>query len=157
MWYPCGVHVIPMRCTCDTHEVCMWYPCGVHVISRWLSNGLLHFKIHTPPVEDFRKVYHNGSVHVIPMRCPCDTHVVCMWYPWGVLVIPMRCACDTHVVCMWYPGDWAMGYSILKSIHPHGRFHKSVHHKRRCEFSMNISSVWFFLVKVYHRGSKYII
>ena len=26
IWYPWGVHVIPMWCTCDIHVVCMWYP-----------------------------------------------------------------------------------------------------------------------------------
>ena len=31
MWYPCGVHLIPMWCACDTHVVYMWYPCGVRV------------------------------------------------------------------------------------------------------------------------------
>ena len=36
------------------------------------------FEIHTPPVEDFGKVYHSGSVNLIPMRCTCDTHEVCM-------------------------------------------------------------------------------
>ena len=67
MWYPWGVHVIPMRCACDTHEVCMWYPWGVHAISRWwacdIQKWATPFKILSPPGEDFGKVYHSWSVN----------------------------------------------------------------------------------------------
>ena len=48
-------------------------------------------------------MWYPCGVHVISMWCTCDIHVVCMWYPCGVHVISMWCACDIHVVCMWYP------------------------------------------------------
>ena len=76
-------------------------------ISSWPIWNKWHwattFKIHTPPVENFEKVYHKGSVNLIPMRCTCDTHEVYMWYPCGVRVI----------------SRWLInGLLHLKSIHP---------------------------------------
>ena len=115
-----SVNLIHMRCTCDIHVVCMWYPWGVRVISRWCACDIqvteqwaIPLKIHTPPVEDFGKVYHQGSVNLIPMRCTCDTHVVCMWYPCGV-----------HVISRWLSN----GLLHLKSIHPLWNF-ASLNHK----------------------------
>ena len=80
------------RCACDIHVVCIWYPCGVYVISMWVmsySNCHPH-----SPCERFTASLSRGSmifkwidVHVIPARCACDIHVVCMWYLCGVYVI----------------------------------------------------------------------
>ena len=51
------------------------------------------------------RVWYPCDVHVIPMWCACDSHVMCMWYPCDVHVIPMWCTCNPHVMCMRFPCD----------------------------------------------------
>ena len=107
MWYPHGVHVIPM--------LPMWHPWGMQR-SEWQKNERC---------QQWKEVSY--FTHT-PMCCTCDTHVVCMWYlcypcdiheacrglsgrrmrdvnnekKWVILHTPMWCICDTHMVCMWY-------------------------------------------------------
>ena len=109
IWYPWGVHLIPMRCASDTHEVCMWYACGVHVISMRCAS-------------DTHEVcmWYPCGVHVISMRCASDTHEVCMWYPCGVHVISMWCACDIQL---------SNGLLHVISIHPLWKILLQVFHR----------------------------
>ena len=43
----------------------MWCACDIQVTEQWATP----FKIHTPPVEDFGKVYHGGVFSNIRTIC----------------------------------------------------------------------------------------
>ena len=115
MWYPYGVHVIPMWCA-------LIYSCGVHEIPIWCDIYMWCTCDNVKPMW----------CALIFMWCTCDTHVMCtdihavyMWYPcnvyWyscGVPVIPMWC--DVHVIPMWCTCDACvrLTYIILMLFPP---------------------------------------
>ena len=105
MWYPCDVHMIPMWCACDTHVVYMWYPLRHSPYRTLKLTGKMQVHWCKHRFTYYRwvlTVWYPCAVHVTPMCCACDTHVLCLWYPCVVHVTPMCCACDTHVLCMWH-------------------------------------------------------
>ena len=101
------------KCESDTHV--SMFPNNVQMCYI----GLLHFKSIHPLWKILEKCNCRRSVNLIPMRCTCDTHEVCMWYPCGVHVISMWCAYDIQVTEQW-------ATPFLKFIHPRGRFWESV-------------------------------
>ena len=62
---PCGIFTIstPQR----EYDLQM----DLHIVQHWAGHWATPFKIHTPPVEDFDKVYHRG---VWIFQC---THLLC--------------------------------------------------------------------------------